>query len=160
MSGESVSEVVKKVIVVHVPVAFAFEVFTERMGQWWPETHHIGDTKFADILMDKRAGGRLYERNVNGKECPWGTILQWEPPRRVGFTWQLQPDWKFSEDLTKASEVEISFHEETAARTRVELVHRHLQRHGEGWEKLRIGVDSPGGWTAILERFAELANRG
>ena len=159
MSGD-VAGVVKKVVVVNVPVAFAFEVFTERMGKWWPETHHIGETKFADILMDKHAGGRLYERDANGKECQWGTILQWEPPRCVGFTWQLQPDWKFSEDLTKASEVEISFYEEAGERTRVELIHKHLERHGEGWEKLRIGVDSEGGWTAILQEFVEMANRG
>ena len=40
-------------------------------------------------------------------------------------------------------------------RTRVELEHRNLDRHGEGWEGVREGVDGDGGWPLYLQRFAE-----
>ena len=41
-------------------------------------------------------------------------------------------------------------------RTRVELEHRNLDRHGEGWEAAREGVGGDQGWPLYLERFAEL----
>ncbi|HWV85794.1 MAG TPA: hypothetical protein VNZ62_10150 [Capillimicrobium sp.] len=41
-------------------------------------------------------------------------------------------------------------------RTRVELEHRHLDRHLEGWQGVRDGVDADGGWPLYLRRYAEL----
>ena len=61
-------------------------------------------------------------------------------------------------DLDKTSEVEVRFFEEAPERTRVELEHRHLDRHGEGWERVRDGVGSPEGWTRGLGEFAEAAS--
>jgi uncharacterized protein YndB with AHSA1/START domain len=150
--------VVKRTMRVSVPIEFAFRVFTEKMGTWWPATHHIAPNPFAEIVMEPRAGGRWFERDGTGAECEWGRVLVWEPPKRVVASWQLQPDWKFSADLSRASEVTLEFHEEGPEITRLELEHRHLERHGEGWERLREGVDSPGGWTAVLARYVEAAN--
>ena len=71
------------------------------------------------------------------------------------FSWHLQGDWSYDPNPEKASEVEIRFFPQGPNATRVELEHRKLERHGEGWENLRKGVDSPGGWTAILEQFGK-----
>jgi hypothetical protein len=38
----------------------------------------------------------------------------------------------------------------------VELEHRHLDRHGEGWEAEREAVRGQGGWPLYLDRFASL----
>jgi len=103
--------------------------------------------------MDKRAGGRWYEINVEGVECTWGTVVAWEPPQRVVLSWHLQPDWSFNADLAHASEVALEFIAEGSERTRVEFEHRHLDRHGEGWQKMKEQVGAQGGWPMILAHF-------
>jgi uncharacterized protein YndB with AHSA1/START domain len=150
--------VVKRTIRVNVPIECAFRVFTEKMGTWWPATHHIAANPFAEIVVERRAGGRWFERDSAGAECDWGKVLVWEPPKRMVATWQLQPDWKFSPDPSRASEVALEFHAEGAEVTRLEFEHRHLERHGEEWEKLRQAVDSPGGWTAVLAPYVDAAH--
>ena len=144
---------VKRTLHLNVPIEHAFRVFTERMGSWWPASHHVGETPFQDILIDPRAGGRWYEVNVKGEECLWGTVLAWEPPKRVVLSWHLQPDWSFSPDMARASEVALEFVPEGLEKTRVEFEHRHLERHGAGWEKLREQVGAEGGWPMILEQY-------
>ncbi len=108
--------------------------------------------------MQPAANGRFYERCVNGSECEWGRVLVWEPPRRVVLAWQLNAQWTFDPDISHASEVEVRFIAEAADRTRVELEHRHFERHGEGAEAIRTGVSSPDGWSAILQQFVDRAN--
>ena len=147
------TEAVKRTLHLNVPIEHAFRVFTERMGSWWPASHHVGETPFQDILIDPRAGGRWYEVNVKGEECLWGTVLAWEPPKRVVLSWHLQPDWSFSPDMARASEVALEFVAEGLEKTRVEFEHRHLERHGAGWEKLREQVGAEGGWPMILEQY-------
>ncbi len=146
---------VRRTIQVNVPVEKAFEVFTRKMGSWWPASHHIAAKPFTEIVIEPRTGGRWFERDADGAECDWGRVLVWEPPKRLVVSWQLQPDWKFSADMARASEVVLEFFSEGAETTRVELEHRHIERHGEGWEKLRAGVDAAGGWTALLELYRE-----
>jgi uncharacterized protein YndB with AHSA1/START domain len=147
--------IVQKKLSVNLPVERVFAVFTQDMGVWWPATHHIAKQAFTEITVEPRAGGRWFERAADGSECDWGRVLAWEPPHRVVFSWHLQADWNFDPNPEKASEVEVRFFAEGADKTRVELEHRKLERHGQSWEKVRTGVDSPGGWTFILETFAK-----
>jgi uncharacterized protein YndB with AHSA1/START domain len=147
--------VVKRTIRVDVPIEKAFQVFVERMGEWWPASHHIAMEPFKEIVVEKREGGRWFERDSHGAECEWGRVLLWQPPRRLILSWNLQPDFKYSPDQTRASEVALQFSAEGPTATRLEFEHRYLERHGEGFEKLFASVDSAGGWTKILEAFVE-----
>lgn len=151
------ANVVQKALNVNLPIERVFAAFTQNIATWWPATHHIGKQPFVEVLVEPRAGGRWFERAADGSECDWGRVLAWEPPNRVVFSWHLQADWKFDPDPEKASEVEIRFFAESADKTRLELEHRKLERHGASWEQVRAGVDSPGGWSAILEAFARVA---
>jgi hypothetical protein len=50
----------------------------------------------------------------------------------------------------------VNFVAETPDRTRLELEHRNLDRHGPGWEGVRDGVADDAGWPLYLARYAEV----
>ena len=143
-------------IVVNAPIERAFSVFTEDFGSFKPAEHNLLSVEIAETVFEPRAGGRLYDRGVDGSECNWARVLAYEPPDRVVISWDINPEWQIETELDKTSEVEVRFIAETPERTRVELEHRNLDRHLEGWEAVREGVDSEGGWPLYLQRFAEL----
>ena len=62
--------------------------------------------------------------------------------------------WQIETDPERTSEIEVHFSTESSDRTRVDLEHRNLDRHGEGWEPMRDAVGSPEGWAVGLARFA------
>jgi uncharacterized protein YndB with AHSA1/START domain len=109
-----------------------------------------------ETVFEPRVGGGIYDRGVDGSECRWARVLAYEPPERVVFSWDISPQWGIESDLERTSEVEVRFIAETAERTRVELEHRNLDRHGDGWEGERAAVDSGGGWPLYLQRYAEV----
>ena len=148
---------VRKTIVVNADIQRAFEVFTQNMAQWWPSEHHIGSSPLLAVVVEPRSGGRWYEKDEDGSECDWGTVLDWQPPTRVVFTWHLNGDFVYVADITQASEVEVRFTTEREGWTRVELEHRCFERHGESGDRLRTEVDKPGGWTYVLDGYTKLA---
>ena len=142
--------------VVDVPIERAFAVFTEQFDAIKPREHNLLAVDIAETVFEPREGGRIYDRGVDGSECQWARVLVYEPPERVVFSWDISPQWQIECDHDKTSEVEVRFISETAGRTRVELEHRNLDRHGEGWESERDGVGGEGGWPLYLRRFADL----
>src|SRR5439155_20279150 len=102
--------------------------------------------------------GRWYQTGIDGSECDTGKVVVWEPPTRLVLAWQITPEWTFDPDLI--TEVELRFTAEGEGVTRVELEHRNLERVGENPEATRTAVDSPGGWTAILESFKAQVSEG
>jgi len=147
---------VRTQIVVEVPIERAFSVFTEEFDSIKPREHNMLAVEIAETVFEPREGGRVYDRGVDGSECQWARVLAYEPPDRVVFSWDISPQWQIESDLEKTSEVEVRFLSETPERTRVELEHRNLDRHGEGWEAERDGVGAEGGWPLYMQRFAEL----
>jgi uncharacterized protein YndB with AHSA1/START domain len=156
MSMQAADTSVKASIVVEAPIERAFAVFTEDFGRFKPPEHNLLGVDIAETVFEPRAGGHLYDRGVDGSECRWARVLAYEPPNRVVISWDISPDWQIETDLEKTSEVEVRFVAEAQERTRVELEHRNLERHGDGWEGVRDGVASEGGWPLYLQRYAEL----
>jgi uncharacterized protein YndB with AHSA1/START domain len=156
MSTQAQETSVRTQVVVEAPIERAFRVFTEDFGRFKPPEHNMLGVEIAETVFEPRVGGHLYDRGVDGSECRWARILGYEPPDRVVFSWDISPQWQIETDLEKTSEVEVRFISESPDRTRVELEHRNLDRHGEGWEAERAAVDSEGGWPLYMHRFAEL----
>ena len=154
------SAVVRRQIVVEAPPEKAFEVFTSRFGDFKPPEHNLLAAPIAETVFEPRVGGHLYDRGVDGSECRFARVLAYEPPHRVLMSWQISPRWQLESDPEKASEWEVRFVAETPERTRVELEHRHLERHGEGWEHVRDGVNGPEGWPLYLRRYGDLFAQG
>lgn len=141
-------------IVVSASLERAFAVFTSDLASWWPADHHVLDAPLDAMVFEARVGGRVFDRHVDGREFDWGRVLAYQPPQRVVFSWDISPRWTPEPDPNRCSEVEVNFIAEAPRRTRVELIHRNLDRHGDGWEHLRERVGSPGGWTPVLRDFA------
>ncbi len=141
-------------IVVDAPIERAFEMFTAGIGSWWPASHHILQAELAEMVFEPRVGGHIIDRGADGSECRWARVLAYEPPRRVVFSWDITLRWQIETDPARTSEVEVRFTPASTERTRVELEHRGIERHGEGWEEMHAAVGSPNGWLVGLERFA------
>ena len=146
-----------KALVVDVPIDEAFRVFTERFGDFKPREHNLLSSPITATVFEGRAGGHIYDRAEDGSECHWARVLVYEPPTRVVFSWDIGPTWQLETNHDNTSEVEVRFTAEAADRTRVELEHRNLDRHGPGWEGVRAGVDE--GWPLYLDRYAALLGR-
>jgi uncharacterized protein YndB with AHSA1/START domain len=148
--------VVRKEIVVEAPIERAFSVFTDRFGDFKPREHNLLGAPITETTFESRVGGHIYDRAEDGSECRWARILAYEPPTRVVFSWDIGPTWQIESDPANTSEVEVRFVPEGSDRTRVELEHRHLDRHGGGWDAVYNAVDSDGGWPLYLTRYADL----
>jgi uncharacterized protein YndB with AHSA1/START domain len=141
-------------IVVDAPIDQAFAVFTEGIASWWPPDHHIIEAELASMEFEPWVGGSIVDRGVDGSECRWARVLAYEPPDRVVFSWDLNLQWTVETDHNRTSKVEVRFTPDGPGRTRVDLEHREIHRHGDGWEEMHSAVGSPDGWVVGLERFA------
>jgi uncharacterized protein YndB with AHSA1/START domain len=151
---------VRESIVVDAPIDRAFSVFTEGIASWWPPEHHILQAELAEMVFEPHVGGHVYDRGIDGSECRWARVLAYEAPNRVVFSWDINMQWQIETDTAKTSEIEVRFTPDGPARTRVDLEHRNLDRHGDGWEGMRSAVGSPEGWRIGLQRFADTAREG
>ena len=154
MSTRAADTSVRTSIVVDAPIERAFSVFTDGFGTFKPREHNLLAVDIAETIFEPRVGGNIYDRGIDGSECRWARVLAYEPPSRVVFSWDIDLEWKIETDPDKTSEVEVRFTPDGPDRTRVELEHRNLDRHGDGWERMRDAVGSPDGWGAGLQRFA------
>lgn len=150
---------VRQSIVVEAPIERAFRVFTEEFGSFKPREHNLLSVPIAETVFEARVGGHVYDRGADGSECRWARVLAYEPPNRVLLSWDISPRWQIETDPAKTSEWEVRFTAEAPSRTRVDLEHRYLERHGEGWEGERDGVAGDQGWPLYLKRFADVVTK-
>src|SRR5262249_42761630 len=134
MSTQVAETSVATSIVVDAPIERAFRVFTEEFGRFKPREHNLLAVEIAETVFEPRGAGHPSDRADDGSGCRGARVLASEPPHRVVFSWDISPQWQIEPDLAKTSEVEVRFVPKAPDRTRVDLEHRNLERHGEGWE--------------------------
>jgi uncharacterized protein YndB with AHSA1/START domain len=130
MAAKSVSiESVMKTVTVACTPAEAFRYFTADFGAWWPAATHsvvAHASEFKDepaiVILEPRVRGRIFERTHAGEEHIWGSVLAWQPPERVVFSFHPGRDDK------QAQTVEVTF---CAAPEGARVVLTH-----SGWDKL------------------------
>jgi uncharacterized protein YndB with AHSA1/START domain len=155
MTDQAATEVHRQ-IVVPASVERAFATFTERFGDFKPPEHNLLAVPIVETRFEPQVGGHIYDRGEDGSECRWARVLVYEPPDRVVFSWDIGPTWQLEADPDNASVGEARFVAEGPGRTRVELVHRNIDRHGPGWEAVADGVSGDAGWPLYLDRYAAL----
>jgi uncharacterized protein YndB with AHSA1/START domain len=160
MVKEAQDTAVRVQVEVEASIDQAFAVFTEGLGTWFPSEYNLLAVPIAERVIEPRAGGRVYDRGIDGSECQWGRVLVYEPPTRVAFTWDISAQWQIETNRSRTSEVDVRFVAETPTRTRVELTHRHLERHGDGWQQLRDVLGNETGWPGCLRRYVERVAQG
>jgi uncharacterized protein YndB with AHSA1/START domain len=148
--------VVRRQIVVDIPIERAFATFVDRFGDFKPPEHNLLGAEITESQFEPRVGGHIFDRAADGSECRWARVLAYEPPDRIVFSWDISPQWQIEADPSNTSEVEVRFVAETPERTRLELEHRYLDRHGPGWESIHEGVEGDAGWPLYLARYADL----
>jgi len=157
---QAATAAVRRQIVVGAPIERAFTVFTDRFGDFKPPEHNLLQAAIAETVFEPRVGGHIYDIGVDGSECRWARVLAYEPPKRVVFSWDIGAQWQLETVPENTSEVEVRFIAETPQRTRIELEHRNIDRHGPGWEAVREGIAGDAGWPLYLTRYAALLTEG
>lgn len=135
----------------------AFHLFTEGLTSWWPAEYTWSQGSVVNISIEPRKGGRCTEQGPYGFQCDWGRVLEWEPPKRLVFTWQIGLNREPQPDPAQASTLEIEFEPASADTTQVSLVHRDISRHGQDADDYLLALSSEYGWPFILHRFVEAA---
>jgi uncharacterized protein YndB with AHSA1/START domain len=123
----------------------AFLMWTERASLWWPVNHTVSQKRDVEVITEPRVGGRVYERTPTGEEIEWGSILAWQPPKRLLYRWHIMSEPR------DATEVEVRFTDQGDGTTLVTIEHR-------GWEA--FGLEGPVrrdnnriGWEGLLPYF-------
>jgi uncharacterized protein YndB with AHSA1/START domain len=145
---------VRQQITVNVPQRHAFRVFVERFDGIKPREYNLLPVDIAETVFEPHVGGAVYDRGTDGSVCRWARVLAFEPPERLVISWDINGHWQIETDPDRSSEVEVRFVPIDDVTTRVELEHRHLDRHGEGWQDYRAGV--AGGWPSFLDNYRAL----
>ena len=156
---ETEAATVRKQVVVDAPIERAFSVFTGRFGDFKPPEHNMLGAPITETVFEPRVGGGIVDRAEDGSECRWARILAFDPPDRVVFSWDISPRGR-SRPTGADQRGRGAVVRRVAGRTRVELEHRHIDRHGPGWEAITGGVDGPEGWPLYLDRYAALVKEG
>jgi uncharacterized protein YndB with AHSA1/START domain len=149
MSTETIPAVLRSVEV-SVPPERAFDVFTRRMGEWWPmHTHSIGEERAVGLRFEGWTGGKVVEIVDDGTEWEWAEVLAWDPPNRLVLAWHptIEP--------IASTEVEVRF-TGIEGGTRVELEHRGWERLGDQANTARVDYDQ--GWLPVMSLYQTLVN--
>lgn len=152
------AEAIELSVEVDADPASAFAAFVDRFADWWPAAYTWSGGAAEAIGIEPRIGGFCYERGPHGLRLDWGRVTAWEPPDRLAFSWQIDPDRTPQPNPAHASVVEVRF-AAIGDGCRVTLRHDGFERHPGDAEAYRTAMASPEGWPLILDRYAARVRR-
>lgn len=155
MAAQDAKEAIRRTFTVEVPVERAFVLFTEGLTTWWPPEYTWAKDTLEMIGIEPEQGGRCFECGPHGFACDWGRVLEWIPPHRLVFSWQIGPTRVPEPNPDKASKVEVRFEADGSEATKVEFEHRGFARHGKGAAEYCEAMGSAQGWDYILGRYQQ-----
>ncbi len=133
------------------PVDHAFRMWTSGIGSWWPPDHTITGRLDSQVVLQGEVGGRIYERDREGREYDWGEVTIWDPPRRLAYLWHL------GFERSSATTVEIRFNPRGEA-TLIEVEHTGWERLGQAAPEARRRNQS--GWKTLIPHFTRAVEKG
>jgi uncharacterized protein YciI len=137
---------VRREILVDADPGTAFEIFTARIGGWWPlEKLSLHGQDSTVAFTGASTGGQIVETSPGGERVVWGTVTRWDPPVALAFTWHPG----YSAD--RASLVEVTF---AAAQDQTLVTLEH-----SGWEAFAdpaaARAEYNQGWPAVLDGYRD-----
>jgi uncharacterized protein YndB with AHSA1/START domain len=137
---------IRQSVRVDCPIDDTFRLFTEAFAEWWPLGQYSVTGEDAETcVIEPWIGGRVFERSRSGKEHDWGSVIAWDPPKRLSFAWDPSGATDSGSQI-----VDVEF-EADADGTQVTLIHT-------GWEAPGVAVCTPGAdysnlWPVVLKDF-------
>jgi len=127
---------VRQSVHVDLPLEETFRLFTEAFAEWWPlALYSVSGTDAQFCLLEPWLGGRVFERTASGEEHEWGSVIAWDPPRRLSLRWHP------GERDAGRQTIDVEFRVD-ARGTEVTVIHT-------GWE-------TP--WSSVARHFASFAS--
>jgi uncharacterized protein YndB with AHSA1/START domain len=145
MSAFGAADAVRKTVVVRCGVEAAFRTWTEQINAWWPKGHSRSGNPGTTVFMERRAGGRIYERTPEGVEHDWGEITAWDPPGHFAYHWYL------GSGPGQPTLVDVHFVAQEKGGTRVEVSHRGPELIGDLWSRNASIYDAS--WENVLAAY-------
>ena len=149
MSTTRVETAIRCWVVVDASQEWAFDRFACDVRSWWPldtfsSRSAVGLQKIDGMHLEPWEGGRFLERSGTA-ELRIGTVLVWDPPRRLVLQWELDAE-------LPPTEVEVVFAPE-GDDTRVDLAHSGWEYAGPDGAEIRRRYAGSNGWEAVLRRY-------
>lgn len=125
----------------------AFDLFTTRIGEWWPlATHSVALDRAVSAHVETYVGGRLYEIAEDGTEHEWGRITEYVAGTSIAFSWYP------GLDEGESTHVSVRFNA-VADGTEVTVTHIGWEARGNQAAAMRTQYDT--GWDYVLGKYTD-----
>lgn len=137
----------------------AFKAFVHDFNHWWPVEYTWSQDSLREIRIGKEQGELCKEIGPHGFRCDWGWVSEFIQGRKIECTWQISPNREPIPNPEHASKISVAFSEDDEAGTVVQFEHVDFGKHGEEGENYEAMMDSPQGWSFILDRYRDYCEK-
>lgn len=137
----------------------AFKSFVHEFNNWWPKEYTWSQELLQEIRIEGRIDGLCTEIGPYGFRCDWGRVTDYVQDEYIEFKWQIGPNREPVPNSENASDIAVNFSGNGESGTVVQFKHTNFERHGESSKDYRALMDSPQGWTFILDCYKKYCDQ-